>query len=176
MEIERRAAAAQIRAAGRRLEGYAAIWGAETRIGSFTESIAQGAFSATLAEGADKLALVDHDPGKVLARTRSGTLRLAEDSRGLAFSLDVPDTTAGRDVLALAERGDIGGASFAFTVRQGGEAWQGDRRELRALDLREISIVLAFPAYPQTTVAARSRPSAEASNAGVLRTLARWRR
>ena len=175
MEIERRAAAAQIRAAGRRLEGYAAVFGAETRIGSFVESIAPGAFVATLGDGGDKLALVDHDPGKVLARTRSGTLRLSEDTRGLAFSLDVPDTTTGRDVLALAERGDIGGASFAFTVRKGGEAWQGDRRELRALDLREISIVLAFPAYSQTTVAARSRSSIERPHSGVLRTLARWR-
>jgi uncharacterized protein len=52
----------------------------------------------------------------VLARTRSGTLRLAEDSKGLAFDLDVPNTSFGRDVLELAERGDIGGASFAFTV------------------------------------------------------------
>ncbi len=175
MEIERRAAAAQLRAAGRKLEGHAAVFNASTQIGTFTESIAPGAFSASLAEGADILALVDHNPSMVLARTRSGTLRLAEDSRGLAFSLDLPDTTAGRDVLALAERGDIGGASFAFTVRKGGEAWQGDRRELRAVDLREVSIVLSWPAYPQTTVAARSRLAAR-DGAGVLRTLSRWRR
>lgn len=176
MEVERRAAAAPLRAAGRRLEGYAAVFSAATRIGTFTESIAPGAFSASLAEGADILALVDHDPGKVLARTRSGTLRLAEDTRGLHFELDVPDTSAGRDVLALAERNDIGGASFAFTVRKGGEAWQGDRRELRAVDLREVSIVLSWPAYSQTTVTARSRIAAEGNNAGVLRTLSRWRR
>ncbi|WP_407073569.1 HK97 family phage prohead protease [Stenotrophomonas sp. A3_2] len=29
-------------------------------------------------------------------------------------------------------------------------------RELRAVDLLEISVVSAFPAYPDTTVAARS--------------------
>src|SRR5690606_25156067 len=126
----------------------------------FVETIAPGAFSASLRTRADILALVDHDPGRVLARTRSGSLRLSEDSRGLAFDLDVPDTTAGRDVLALAERGDLGGMSFAFTAVD--EHRDGDRRELRAVDLHEISVVLAWPAYDGTIVTARSRPEATA--------------
>lgn len=174
MEVERRAAAAEIRAAGRRLEGYAATFGAEARIGSIVESIAPGAFAASLADGGDKLALVDHDPGRVLARTRSGTLRLAEDSRGLHFSLDVPDTQAGNDVLALATRGDVGGMSFGFMVRKGGEAWNGDRRELRAVDLREISVVLAWPAYPDTAIAVRNRPAYAVARSHRV-ALARWR-
>ena len=66
----------------------------------------------------------------MLARTKSGTLRLSEDSRGLAFDLDIPDTQAGRDILALAERGDIGGASFGFVATD--EEWSGQRREVRA--------------------------------------------
>jgi len=173
MTIERRAAVLEIRAAGRRLAGYAAVFGAEARIGDFTETIAAGAFAATLAAGGDKLALVDHDPGRVLARTRSGTLRLAEDSRGLAFDLDVPDTQAGHDVLELAKRGDVGGMSFGFMVPKGGEAWAGDRRELRAIDLREISVVLAWPAYPDTTIAVRNRPALETSRRREV--LARWR-
>lgn len=174
MEIERRAAVLEIRAAGRRLEGYAATFGAEARIGSFVETIAPGAFAASLADGGDKLALVDHDPGRVLARTRSGSLRLVEDTRGLRFDLDVPDTQAGNDVLALAQRGDVGGMSFGFSVRKGGEAWKGQRRELRAVDLREISVVLAWTAYPDTTIATRNRPAA-APDATLRRALARWR-
>jgi len=174
MSIERRAAALEVRAAGRRLEGYAATFGAEARIGSFIETIAAGAFSASLADGGDKLALVDHDPSRVLARTRSGTLRLGQDNCGLSFSLDVPDTQAGNDVLELAKRGDVGGMSFGFVVPKGGEAWSGDRRELRAIDLREISVVLAWPAYPDTTVAVRNRPI-DRPDAGLRRTLARWR-
>jgi hypothetical protein len=99
-DIERRAFT-EIRATGRRLEGYAATFGAEARIGSFVETIAPGAFRASLA--GDVLALMDHDGGKVLGRTKSGTLRLTEDSRGLAFSLDLPDT-AGRARRAGARR------------------------------------------------------------------------
>jgi HK97 family phage prohead protease len=175
LKIERRAAAAEIRAAGRKLEGYAATFGAEARIGSFVETIASGAFAASLADGGDKLALVDHDPARVLARTRSGTLRLAEDSRGLSFSLDVPDTQAGRDVLALAERGDLGGMSFAFKVRPDGERWAGNRRELRSVDLAEISIVQAWPAYAGTTITARHRAPHEPSDDGLRRVLTRWR-
>ncbi|AOG00285.1 phage prohead protease, HK97 family [Blastomonas sp. RAC04] len=151
--IERRAFA-ELRTAGRRLEGYAATFGSAAQLGSFSETIAPGAFRSALA--GDVLALLDHDPAKVLGRTRSGTLRLSEDSRGLAFSLDLPDTQAGRDILALADRGDLGGMSFGFLVPEGGESWSGSTRTLRAVDLREISVVSAWPAYPDTEIALRS--------------------
>jgi HK97 family phage prohead protease len=154
--MERRASI-ELRAKGRRLEGYAALFGVATRIADFEEIIAAGAFTDTLREKRDVLALADHDPTRMLARTKSGTLRLSEDSRGLAFDLDVPDTTAGRDVLALAERGDIGGASFGFKVAKDGENWRGNRRELRALNLIEISVVSTFPAYDGTSVQARAK-------------------
>jgi len=148
-------AAAELRASGRKLVGYAATFDTEARFGGMREVVRAGAFRDTLANGGDVLALVDHNPRQVLGRTRAGTLRLTEDQRGLAFELDVPDTTTGRDVLALAERGDIGGMSFGFNVRPGGETRSGGRRELRALDLMEISVVHAFPAYQGTSVEAR---------------------
>ncbi len=154
MTTERRSAQLEVRAKGRRLEGYAALFGHEARIGTFTETIRAGAFSGSL--NRDVLALVDHDPSRVLARTKSGTLRLGEDSRGLAFDLDIPETSHGRDVLALAERGDLGGMSFGFTVPEGGDHWEGERRELRNVTLHEISVVLAWPAYDGTVVHARS--------------------
>ncbi|MBX9634280.1 MAG: HK97 family phage prohead protease, partial [Magnetospirillum sp.] len=115
-----------------------------------------GAFRGALAPERDVLALVDHDQTKVLARTRSGTLRLSEDPRGLSFSLDVPDTQAGHDVLALAGRGDLGGMSFGFTVAKDGQRWEGRRRELRGIILHEISVVSAWPAYQGTSVQARA--------------------
>lgn len=163
MTIEKRAAA-ETRAEGRKLVGYAAVFDQETRIADFNEVIRRGAFSGSLADGKDKLALVDHDSGKVLARTKSGTLRLHEDERGLKFEIDLPETSLGRDILALACRGDLGGASFAFTVPDGGEAWNGDRRELRSLTVHEVSVVQSFPAYSGTSVSARSRQNRTAAD------------
>lgn len=159
--IERRTFA-EVRAApaGRRIEGYVATFGAEADLGSFAETIAPGAFRQSI--GGDVVALLDHDMGQVLGRTRSGTLRLSEDAKGLAFSLDLPDTSAGRDVAALAARGDLGGMSFGFMVPKGGEQWEGERRTLVAIDLREVSVVSAFPAYPDTSVALRSRAASDA--------------
>lgn len=153
--LEKRGFALEIRTKGRRLEGYAATFGTPADInGRFIETIAPGAFSASIRKKGDILALVDHDAGRVLGRTRSGSLRLSEDNKGLAFDLDVPDTQAGRDVLALAERNDLGGMSFGFLPID--QYRDGNRRELRSVDLHEISIVLAWPAYEGTVVQARS--------------------
>lgn len=153
--VERRSCGVEFRAAGRKLEGYAAVFGASARIGSFSETIRSGAFSQTLQSNPDILGLVDHDISRLLARTASGTLKLAEDTRGLHFELAIPDTQLGHDVLALAERRDLGGMSFGFRVKD--EAWPAsDQRELRAVDLVEISVVQAFPAYADTTISARS--------------------
>jgi len=154
---ERRSAPVEVRARGRRLEGYAALFGVRARIGTTDEEIRQGAFAGSLTARQDILALVDHDPSRLLARTRSGTLRLSQDSTGLAFDLDVPDTTEGRDILALAERGDLGGMSFGFNVPPGGESRANGVRQLERVNLHEISIVKAWPAYEGTVVTARSK-------------------
>src|SRR5215472_8905071 len=126
-QLERRAVL-ELRRTDRKLEGYAAKFNVEARIGSFVETISPGAFRPSLRSGQDILALLDHNPGNVLARTRSNTLKLSEDSAGLQFELSLPDTQAGRDVLVLAERGDLGGMSFGFIVPKGGDSWAGNHR------------------------------------------------
>ena len=64
----------------------------------------------------------------------------------------VPDTTAGRDLITLAERGDLGGASFGFKVRSHGDIWNGNVRTLKDVDLHEISIISAKAAYEKTAL------------------------
>lgn len=150
--MERRTAAAAV-TEGRTLSGYAARFNTEARIGHFTEVIRPGAFQLER----DVLALVDHDASKLLGRTKTGTLTLEQDAEGLRYRIELPDTQLGRDVLALAERGDLGGMSFGFTVED--EHWQDDKRELRSIDLHEISVVSAWPAYDGTSVQARSKAS-----------------
>ncbi|WP_209848667.1 HK97 family phage prohead protease [Rhizobium herbae] len=151
--------AVEMKIEGRKLVGYAAVFNQETRIADFHERIAPGAFKNSLASNGDILALVDHDPTKVLARTKSGTLSLSEDERGLRFELSVPETTLGRDLLEMAKRSDLGGMSFGFHVPDGGDVWTGDRRELRNVALHEVSVINSVPAYAGTTVQARSRAS-----------------
>ena len=151
--IERRGQTSGVSASGRRLVGYAARFDAQTRIGGFREVIRRGAFAKTLDR--DILALVDHDPKQLLGRTRSGTLKLSEDASGLAFELELPSTRAADDVLALASRGDLGGMSFGFVATD--DRWDGDLRELRAVELHEISVVQSWPAYEQTEVSLRNR-------------------
>lgn len=157
-DLEHRATAG-LQSHGRVLSGYAAVFQSETRIGEFTERIAPGAFRDTLASGRDVLALADHDQRSVLGRTKSGTLTLSEDGHGLAYTLTLPDTQAGRDIAALAARGDLGGMSFGFIATD--ETWTGTTRELRAVELHEISVVQAWPAYQATSINLRNRPAYE---------------
>ena len=52
---ERRSAVLEVRAKGRRLEGYAALFGVRAQIGTISEEIRAGAFKASLAAGRDIL-------------------------------------------------------------------------------------------------------------------------
>jgi uncharacterized protein len=156
-DLERRNFCELRAVAGSKLAGYAATFNNETRIGDFVETVAPSAFTDVLKAKRDILALADHDPTKVLGRTGSGTLRLSVDQRGLAFELDLPDTQAGRDIQALATRGDLGGMSFGFMIPKGGDHWRGNKRTLNRIDLREISVVSAWPAYEGTSATLRSR-------------------
>jgi uncharacterized protein len=137
--------------------GYAAVFGDVTDIGGyFREVLAPGAFTETL-KTADVRAYFDHDRGRVLGRSTAGTLRLKEDAKGLAVEIDLPDTSDGRDVRTLIERGDISGMSFGFIVTR--QEWDetGDvpLRTIHEVELIEVSIV-SEPAYDGTSIALRS--------------------
>jgi len=137
--------------------GYAAIFGETADIGGyFREIVARGAFTSSL-RTADVRAYFDHDRGRVLGRSSSGTLRLQEDQKGLAVEIDLPDTSDGRDVRTLIERGDISGMSFGFSVlkQEWDETVDPPTRTILEVDLREVSIV-SEPAYDGTSIALRS--------------------
>lgn len=126
--------------------------------GGFYEQIDKAAFNRALDEQHDVRFLVDHDPSRVLARTASGTLNLSADRQGLAVDADLADTSVGRDLRVLIERGDISQMSFGFIVTEDEWKMQKDGTELRTikdLDLFDVSAV-TFPAYPQTDAAIRA--------------------
>ncbi|KGT88301.1 peptidase [Erwinia typographi] len=146
---------ASLNAESQKLVGYAVRYNSLSEViwGEFVEQFAPGAFTASLASGADCRALYEHDHMQLLGRTTSGTLVLTEDNTGLRFELTPPDTQLGRDVLTLVERGDISGMSFAF--RAISEEWNIEVapcvRTVTAAELREITVT-SMPAYTQSSV------------------------
>ncbi|HLO41020.1 MAG TPA: HK97 family phage prohead protease [Phycisphaerales bacterium] len=144
------------------LSGHAAVYNQRSEwLGWFFEEIAPGTFARAIRGDDDVRFLIDHDAGRVLGRNKSGTLRLSDDSVGLAFSLDVPDTQEARDLVTLVERGDITQMSFGFYTLT--DEWREEKREdkstyyvrtLKEVELFDVSAV-AFPAYPQTDIAKR---------------------
>lgn len=159
-KIEKRTASAGVEAVAngetRTLVGYASVFNSPTDIGDwFTEIIAPGAFASQL--GGDIRALIDHDSGRVIGRTTSGTLRLSEDAKGLRAEIDLPNTSDGNDLWELVGRGDISGMSFGFVVTK--ELWDDTNdmpvRTVMEVELIEVSAV-AFPAYDDTELGKRS--------------------
>jgi HK97 family phage prohead protease len=156
-EAETRSVSLPVEQRSDTIAGYAAVFGGEADIGgSFREVIAPGAFTETL-KTADVRAYFDHDRGRVLGRSKAGTLRLKEDAKGLAVEIDLPDTSDGRDVRALLERGDIDGMSFGFVVThdEWDETQDPPMRTIHAVALREVSVV-SEPAYGDTSIALRA--------------------
>jgi hypothetical protein len=141
---------------GNTIVGYAAIWDSPSEPMPFIEYVKRGAFSKTLNDGADVRLLVDHE-GVPLARTKSGTMTLIEDERGLRMEakLDPMNPDAARIISAM-KRGDLSQMSFAFRTIK--DNWNTDRsvRELREVQLFDVSVV-TFPAYEQTVAELRKR-------------------
>ena len=138
-----------------RLRGYAAVFNDASVPLPFKETIAPGAFRKTLSETPDVRLLINHE-GLPLARTKNGTLTLSEDDRGLFMDAIIADTSEGRDLYKLVERGDVDQMSFAFRVIR--QKWNEDRsvRTLTEVSLADGDVsVVTYPAYPTTTVEAR---------------------
>jgi HK97 family phage prohead protease len=141
-----------------RVSGYAAIFGEETNIaGMFTETIERGAFASAIERGDDVVFLVNHS-GLPLARTRSGTLTLREDERGLYMETELdgndPDVRA---IVPKMKRGDLDKMSFAFIPTR--QSWDdnGDmpKRTIQDVELHDVAIVTT-PAYAGTEIGLRS--------------------
>ncbi len=148
----------------KRIEGYAATFGTRADLPGFKETIKPGAFRSSIANKGDVVALWNHNSDLPLGRTTSGTLRLDEDSKGLHYICDLPNTSWGKDAYESIKRGDINGCSFGFTVDNDGQSWSEDTdADGRAFVLRTITNAklldvspVTYPAYGGTKVTARA--------------------
>jgi HK97 family phage prohead protease len=149
-----------------RFSGYASVTERPYEVASWTETIARGAFRRTLSEDPDVMLLINHGEGGglPLARTKSGTMSLSEDARGLRVDADLnADDPDVRALVPKLQRGDVDEMSFAFRVTD--QTWSEDRSErlIRGVVLHkgDVSIVTRAANDSATGgLVARSRTSA----------------
>jgi len=142
---------------GMSFRGYAAVFNSDSEPLPFIERIQYGAFKKSLKSKNNIRMYVNHDDTLLLASTRSNTLRLMEDEKGLLAEADLPNTTTGRDLAVLLETRVADSMSFGFSVPRGGDNWStaGDRRTLTEVRLHEVSVVTGQPAYAATSANVR---------------------
>lgn len=149
---------------GMTLRGYAAVFNSPSQPLPFIETIQRGAFADSLKSRNDVKLLWNHDTSVVLGSTRAGTLRLVEDERGLLVEADLPQTQAGKDAAISIQRGDVTAFSFGFRIPAGGDEWaSASERVLKRVNLHEVSVGVAFPAYTGTDGSATVRAMNELS-------------
>src|SRR5690625_944835 len=141
------------------IEGYFAVFNSETELfpGAY-EEIAPGAFDKTLNN--DIRALINHDTAYVLGRTKSNTLELKVDDKGLWGSIKINENdTDAMNLYERVKRGDVDQCSFGFNILKEDIEHRDDgsiKWVIREVDLHEVSIV-TFPAYGDTAVQARMK-------------------
>jgi HK97 family phage prohead protease len=140
------------------MHGVASATERAYEVGFYVETIARGAFVQTLSQRPDVLLLENHQ-GLPLARTVSGTLRLAETDDGLEWDADVNARSARVQEMRMAiERGDVTECSFAFSGAK--SEWDEDytQRRITSLSLHRGDVsVVSLGANPATSVTMRSR-------------------
>ena len=116
------------------IEGYASLFGVEDLAGDVVRA---GAFARSLAAGAGVRLLLNHGGRRTVGRWT----RIHEDGRGLFVrGFVMPETPAGQAALEMIGEGRLSGLSIGFIARD----WTPRvtrGRELREIDLREVSLV-----------------------------------
>jgi HK97 family phage prohead protease len=123
----------EVRAAkdgSRAIEGFAARFNRPSVDGDargFVECLKPGCFSRAMTGKPDILCLVDHDERRLLGRTSSGTLRVKQTDKGLAFRCELANTVEGRSMFEMVKRGDYREMSFSMDVDQ--DDWTDEEDE-----------------------------------------------
>jgi HK97 family phage prohead protease len=115
------------------------------------------------------LSMHNHRSERLLGTTASGTMRTGVDDIGVWYEVDLPDAPTGQDVFESVRRGDTPGSSFQFDIRSDGDKWsmkdgKAFREVVQFNGIYEMGPV-SEPAYPDTSISARSLESLEALEA-----------
>ena len=144
-----------------KVSGYAVVFGSRAVIYKdqvtgieYNEEVDPHALDG--ADLTDVVLRVNHE-GKVLARTRNGSLTLTVDSIGLRIEADMTGSEESRNVYEAVQNGLYDKMSFAFTVSEDSFDSASRTRIIRKIDrLFDVAIV-DFPAYDATSVSARAK-------------------
>lgn len=149
---------------GLTLEGYAAVFNAETVInsweGNFREQIAKGAFARTINAGTPILQF-DHGQHPMIGSMPLGVIKtIREDTHGLFIRARLSDNWLVQPVRDAIRDGAITGMSFRFQVVKD-VVTRGAQGELPLRTIQEVKLFEAgpvvFPAYAETSVGVRTR-------------------
>lgn len=146
---------------GYKFDGIAAPTGVVTDLGDFTEEYERGTFRRFLAACTENIPFLhEHNPRDLLATTRSGRLKLAEEGRGLRAQANVVKTDLSERIKALVDSGDIGGMSIGMVVGRGNATidQRSGKPHRRITNLKRLlDVCTTFdPAYVTTEAQFRS--------------------
>ena len=141
-----------------KIEGYFVVFNSETKLfENYYEEISDKAFKDI--DLTDIRALADHDTAKVLGRTKSQTLSLSVDEKGLYGEITINKNDGEAvNLYERVKRGDIDQCSFGFNILDETMDTRADgstKWTITEIELFEVSVV-TFPAYADTAVEARS--------------------
>ena len=129
-------------------------------LGGFREEYQPGCFTSWLRTSADYRILSNHNLSAVLGRRSSSTARMWDTQEGLAYSVSLPDTTAGRDTAVSLSRRDIDGASAAFWILA--HRWETREGGVKVRIIEQAAVlegsIETFPAYASATAVISSAP------------------
>lgn len=157
------------------VEGRPIVYDSPTDIGGyFREIIARKALDS--ADLTDVRLCMNHDTGYVYARSRrnnpNSTMQLIPDDEGMKIraNLDINSSPKAQDLYSAVKRGDIDSMSFMFDISD--EEWQGldgDYPTRTITGIRKVYEVsaVAFPAYKETSISARSQEALESARAAL---------
>ena len=143
------------------IDGYVNAVERESKVlydtrGQFIEKIRAGVFQRALEKAENVRVLLDHEPDRELADTKSGKARLVEDNIGLRATVEIDDP----EVIQKAKENKLRGWSFGFLCNKEDRTTDEDgieKRTVRDLDLLEVSIIddRKSPAYLGTSIEVR---------------------
>lgn len=145
------------------LDGYATVYefpydvAGGPSVGGWTEIIAEGAASRSVAMQDEVFLFFDHE-GLPMASTRNNSLVLESDRIGLRSTATIDQrSNSSMEIVHRVESHILDAMSFAFQATR--QEWNSDYTERRILEVKLYDTsVVSYPANPATVVAVRSQP------------------